>query len=47
MILQIQKSHPGFTFNLRGLAGTASFVYLDKHYPEVLKKLSKAGFHSV
>ncbi|MCX6822589.1 MAG: radical SAM protein [candidate division SR1 bacterium] len=44
MMLQIQKEHPGFTFNLRGLAGTKSFVYLDRQHPQILEKLVQAGF---
>ncbi|MEI6773738.1 MAG: hypothetical protein WCL18_02730 [bacterium] len=46
MILQIKNDTPGFTFDLRGLAGTGSFIYLDKNYPHVLEKLVKAGFTS-
>ncbi len=47
MILQIKKDNPGFTFSLRGLAGTKSFTDLDKNNPTVLEKLVKAGFNSV
>lgn len=47
MMLEIKEDYPGFTFTLRGLAGTASFVRLDKEQPEVLEKLSKAGFTAV
>jgi len=47
MILQIKKDNPGFTFSLRGLAGTKSFTDLDKNNPAVLEKLVKAGFNSV
>ncbi len=46
MILQIKKNTPGFTFDLRGLAGTGSFINLDKNYPIILEKLVQAGFTS-
>jgi hypothetical protein len=47
MMLQIKKDNPGFAFSLRGLAGTKSFIDLDKSNPVVLEKLVKAGFNSV
>lgn len=47
MMLQIKKDNPRFIFNLRGLAGTKSFIELDKSNPIVLEKLVKAGFSAV
>lgn len=47
MILQIKKNNPRFAFSLRGLAGTKSFITLDKNHPAILEKLVKAGFNNV
>ncbi len=47
MILQIKACHPGFTFSLRALGCTKSFMRLDKKYPRVLERLALAGFNNV
>jgi hypothetical protein len=36
-----------FTFSFRGLAGTKSFVDLEKNHPKILEKLVAAGFNTV
>lgn len=47
MLLNIQKDHPFMKFSLRGLAGCASFIKLDQHSPETIKKLVQAWFNAV
>jgi hypothetical protein len=47
LILDTKIFNPDFTFSLRGLAGTKSFLNQDKNHPPVLEKLVKAGFDNV
>lgn len=52
MMVNLKRNIPGFTcssftFNLRGLAGTTSFVDLDTNHPKILEKLVEAGFNTV
>jgi hypothetical protein len=52
MMVNLKRNIPGFTcssftFNLRGLAGTESFVGLNINHPKILKKLVEAGFNTV
>lgn len=47
MVLQIKTNNPDFSFSIRGLAGTKSFIDLDKNNPQILEKLVSAWFNNV
>ncbi len=46
-LLTVQKETPGFSFGMRGLATTHSFVECHKKHPEVIAAMHEAGLHTV
>ncbi|MSR86414.1 radical SAM protein [Candidatus Woesearchaeota archaeon] len=44
---EVQKNHPGFRIDLRGLATVDSFLHARESLPRSIEELVNAGFHTV